>query len=93
MELEPQWYPNLVYFKDINNPETVAGARARDLERDFGPDIKLKSITLEMTKEPVTKGVVDQYLPWLEERIQLKQVPKESRLIGQMGAAMFKTRK
>lgn len=113
VELEPNWYPNLVYFKDINDPESVAGARDfiscssehkecgtrtrggihfDTMEDAFGSGVKLKSITIEMTKEAVTRGIVDRYLPWLEERLHLGRVPEGSRLTGQMGAAMFKTR-
>jgi len=71
VEIDPEWYPKFVFFNDINNPRTVSGARARDLERDFGPGVKLKSITLEMTEEAVTRGIVDKYIPWLDERAKL----------------------
>lgn len=31
----------------------------------FGDGVRLKAVRLRMTKEPVTKGVVDRYLSWL----------------------------
>lgn len=33
----------------------------------FGDGVKLKSITIEMTKEPVTIDIVARYLPWLPD--------------------------
>jgi hypothetical protein len=92
-EVKTKWYPNLVYFKDINNPKTVT--RARDfikcpsdhnecshrtsggaflntMEDAFGAGVRIESITLETTEDPVTKGIVGKYLPWLEEREKIK---------------------
>lgn len=34
----------------------------------FGEGVILKSVTLEITEEEVTAGMVQKYLPWLEER-------------------------
>ncbi len=65
-EVSPKWYPDFAYFKDINNRKTVTRVFASDLDKAFGDGVTLKSITLEMTKKPITKGVVDKYLPWLE---------------------------
>lgn len=72
-------YPKLVTFKDINDPKSVTLAqewehirgepmylKADHMEELFGEGVKLKEITLEITDEPVTWGVVDEFLPWLE---------------------------
>lgn len=40
--------------------------KADHFEELFGEGVKLKSITLEITDEPVTWGVVDEWLPWLK---------------------------
>ncbi len=69
-------YPKLVTFTDMNDPKSVTLAqeweRGKDgrlslkndhMEELFGVGVKLKSIELEITDEPTTWGVVDQYLP------------------------------
>lgn len=70
-------YPKLVTFKDMNDPKSVTLAqewvisggkkplelKADHMEELFGKGVKLKDITLEITDEPVTLGVVDRYLP------------------------------
>lgn len=66
VEIDPKWYPDLAFFKDINNFKTATRIPSDDLAAVFGDGVALKSITLAMTKEPVTKGVVDKYLPWLD---------------------------
>ena len=38
-----------------------------NLEKYFGEGVRLKDITIEITDEPVTQGVVDEYLPWLKK--------------------------
>ncbi len=58
-------FPLLVTFTDINDPKTVKRVDPGDLAASFGAGYKLKSITLEITNEPVTKGVVESVLGWL----------------------------
>ncbi len=41
------------------NPETRKGEPVNAVEDVFGEGVKLKSITVEITDEPVTWGVVD----------------------------------
>jgi hypothetical protein len=42
----------------------------------YGEGVRLESVTVEMTTEPVTKGIVDKYLPWLEPwRAEQKKLP------------------
>ena len=70
--LEPEDYPVLVMFKDINDPKTVTPALelgnnpkppfAQIVKDDyfdelFGAGVKLKEITIEMTDEKVTWGI------------------------------------
>jgi hypothetical protein len=62
--------PMLVTFTDINDPKTVKKVDPYDLDAAFGcPKASkcytLKSITLEITDEPVTKGRVEKILPCL----------------------------
>jgi hypothetical protein len=51
-------YPMLVTFGDIAKPETVREVDPEDLSAVFGEGVRLKAVTLEITEEPVTEGVV-----------------------------------
>jgi hypothetical protein len=62
----PETMPLLVTFTDIADPMTVARVDPDDLAASFGPGYSLKSVTLEITGEPVTKGDVEKVLHWLE---------------------------
>lgn len=55
-------YPMLVTFGNVADPASVKDAS--NLEATFGAGYSLKSITLEITDEPVTQGVVKKVLPW-----------------------------
>lgn len=61
--LAPSQYPLLVTFTDIRDPKTVKKVSSKELSKAFAQGIVLKDITLEMTDEPTTIGVVDHYLP------------------------------
>ena len=81
--LDPaEWpgYPKLVTFIDMNDPKSITLAQIWErqksgkltlkedrMEELFGEGVKLKSIELEITDEPVTWGVVDEYLPKYDE--------------------------
>jgi hypothetical protein len=58
-------YPLLVTFADINDPKSVAKLDPANLAAAFGPGHALKAITLEITKEKVSDGGVEQVLGWL----------------------------
>lgn len=62
--LEPNNYPLLVTFANIADPASVQQVDAANLAASFGPGVKLKSITLEITDEPVTTGRVESVLGW-----------------------------
>jgi hypothetical protein len=77
-ELLPNDYPTLLFFKDRNDPKSgqqVLVMHADDLrnpvyyirqdrfEDFFGPGVSLHSISIEATKEPVTEGSLDYFLP------------------------------
>lgn len=59
-------YPYFVHFRDINDPKSVEQVDPDDLAKTFGPGVKLKSFTLQMTDEPVTEGI-EKRLGWLSE--------------------------
>ncbi len=62
----PEKYPLLVTFKDINDPASVKRVDPNNLAAVFGPGFELKSITLEITDEPVTRGKIIKMLEWLK---------------------------
>ncbi|MCP4095679.1 MAG: hypothetical protein GY748_05500, partial [Planctomycetaceae bacterium] len=57
-----RYFPLLVTFTDINDPASVKKIDPDDLAASFGPGYSLKSVTLEITGEPVTQGVVEKVL-------------------------------
>ncbi len=65
--LEIDALPRFVKFRALNDPLSVKLVDIHDLAKDFGEGIKIKEVTIETTTEPVTWGLVDQYLPWLSE--------------------------
>ena len=72
--------PRLVTFGDISDPTSIALVDPDDLAASFGPGVRLKSVTLEITDEPVTARLAERVLPWLEavgrERSSVKGKPK-----------------
>lgn len=58
-------YPYFVRFGNINDPKSVEQVDPDDLAKTFGPGVKLKSFTMQMTNEPVTVGI-EKRLEWLE---------------------------
>ncbi|RXR28273.1 hypothetical protein [Sphingobium fluviale] len=63
--------PRFVYFKDMNDPKTVASASYLNLQRDFGYGVSLKQIEVETVNTPASFGNVERLLPWLSERANL----------------------
>lgn len=61
--LPPKNYPVLVTFDDIDFPETIRVVDPANLAGTFGQGFSLKSMTIAITDEPVTWGVVEQVLP------------------------------
>ena len=61
----PKLYPLMVTFGNLADPTSVRRVDPADLAASFGPGIRLKSITLEITAEPVTEGRVEKVLGWL----------------------------
>ncbi|RRN67242.1 hypothetical protein [Agrobacterium deltaense] len=59
----PDQYPRLVTFDDIANPMSVRQVDPANLAASFGPGVRLKSMQLEITGEPVTRGSVERVLP------------------------------
>lgn len=58
-------YPLLVMFTNINDPKSVQEVKPAKLADRFGAGYALKSVTLEITDEAVTSGVVEKVIPWI----------------------------
>ena len=63
--LPPEAWRLLVTFADIADPTSVARVDPNDLAASFGGGVRLKAMTLEITRAEVTDGVVDALLTWL----------------------------
>lgn len=62
-EMMPNW-PTFVKFRDQNISETIEEVDPDDLAKSFGPGIKLKSLTIQFTTDPITTGI-EKRLPWV----------------------------
>lgn len=56
--------PMLVRFRDIDDPTTVERVDPDELAASYGDGVKLRRVTVQLTDEPVTKGIIKR-LPWL----------------------------
>jgi len=59
--------PYFIRFRNINDPKTAEEVNPDDLAKSFGPGVKLRSLTIQVTDEPVTTGI-EKRLPWLKSR-------------------------
>jgi len=64
--LRADQYPLLVRFRDIANPRTVERVNVDDLAAAFGEGVRLRRISVEITEDPVTEGII-RHLPWWHE--------------------------
>lgn len=64
-------WPRLVTFTDIADPMTVRLVDPENLAASFGPGYRLRSVTLEITDEPVSEGDVEKVLEWLGSESKL----------------------
>ena len=78
--LEPYDYPDMVMFKNTDNPKTVQrvfhGERdyknahvfedkiTDNTEKLFGEGVHIKAVSIEITNDPLVRKI-DKYLPWL----------------------------
>ncbi len=87
VELPLTSLPLLVRFRDINDPKTLEKVDPLNLDKSFGPGVKLTRTTLEVvssgiwplswfgiTGEPITTGV-ERKLEWLNHLDQYLAIP------------------
>ncbi len=91
--------PLLVTFTDINDPASVVRVDRYDLEKHFGTGVKLKAVTLEITREKVTKGEVEKVLGWLDalgnnhlDGQRYETIDAENRFANSLAPGNFRTR-
>lgn len=91
-------YPMLVTFGDVTDPLSVKMVDPKDLAASFGTGIRLKSVTLEVTDEPVTEGVVVEKLRWLTiiwpsklDGKRYETIQAENRLANSLEVGAFTT--
>jgi hypothetical protein len=75
-------YPLLVRFRSPDQPESIEAVAPDALDQAFGPGVRLKRITAEITDAPVTDGI-KRHLPWLEEvgRVRGTLIPNPPRFL------------
>ena len=67
LKLSPKYYPQLVTFGDLSDPVSVMRVDPADLAATFGAGYALGGITLEVTDDAVTEGVVEGVLGWVDD--------------------------
>jgi hypothetical protein len=96
--LPPDSWPLLVTFTDITDPLTVQRVDPENLAASFGPGVRLKAVTLEITEEPVTVGKVVEVLGWLRsiwpnqlDGRNIITIHADNRLANYLAAGNFST--
>lgn len=76
--MNPPWIgvrcPTLVRFRDSNDPKTIEIVDPTNLAASFGTGVSVKSVTVQITNDPVTTGI-DKALPWLNNLSRYRQDP------------------
>ena len=62
--LPEKYWPLMATFDDLSRPETLHIITGTDLSPWFGPGAAVQNITLQITRERVTKGRIEAFLPW-----------------------------
>lgn len=63
-ELTGRFMPTLVTFRDLNNPKSASVVSPNQFEQTFGPDVHFNRAWIEMTRDPVTRGIEKKLLWW-----------------------------
>lgn len=67
-ELSAAEMPTFVTLSDLNNPNTFRVVPPGAFAQMLGDNVQLRGVTLEMTTDPVTRGL-EQKLPWVARTI------------------------
>ena len=63
--------PTFVTFADLNDPKSVRVVKSDEFSQVFGPNVRLSDARIEMTNEPVTRGI-EQKMPEIAKRLREK---------------------
>jgi hypothetical protein len=66
--LPQQLYPHFLRFRDTKDSTTAELVDPDNLAKSFGPGVRLVGVTIEITDEPVTRGI-RKILPWLSRNV------------------------
>ncbi len=58
--------PMLVTFRNPRDPISVEKVDPANLAQTFGPGVTLRALTIEKTRDPISRGKVYAALPWLK---------------------------
>lgn len=70
-ELRPDQLPMLVTFANLHDPSTARVVQPNEFEQVFGSGVHFHRASIEMTNDPITRGIEsnlpwwDRPLPWL----------------------------
>ena len=64
MELPIEALPLLITFKDVGDPRTIRALTPAEVPSVFGPDVRLRAASIELTDAPLSSSLVKK-LPWL----------------------------
>lgn len=91
-------YPMMVTFKDFADPASVKLVDPANLAASFGPGVRLKAVTLEVTDEAVTDGLVLEKLGWMVnvwpnklDGQRFETIEATNRLANSLGVGSFST--
>jgi hypothetical protein len=69
--------PTLATLSDPNDSATLRIVRPDDLQQIFGRGIRWRGVTIEMTTDPVTRGL-EQRLPFLNSQKRMVQTANQN---------------
>jgi hypothetical protein len=72
--LEERDWPAFVTFRDVVDPSSVQSVDPKALATTFGNDVRIESVTVAITQEPVTRNLA-QKLPWLDTQVRPREYP------------------
>jgi hypothetical protein len=61
---QAQYLPYMVRFMDLDDPSSAERVIPQNLPASFGQGYSLKSLSVRITKEPITRGI-ERRLMWL----------------------------
>jgi hypothetical protein len=93
-ELTEDQLPLLVRFRDVARPMSVEAVDPEDMPQVFGPGYRLRRVTMQVTDEPVSRGI-ERRLPWLKKlkpgTFNGREVPTTHELTDNIGPLTFKS--